>query len=141
MLFRSWVRKTHSGLARGSHERLVHRGLRRSRRFDPSTSKIIAHDPAQDEPRCSYRALHRAADFRLSNARVIAHRNFHYAKSRDGPFHDHFHRPAVGSLFKGEGEQHICAAGAKRTEVTDLDAVQKPDQAGGEAIAERLVLR
>ena len=40
-----------------------------------------------------------------------------------------------------EGAQHICAAGAKRTEVTDLHAVQKPDQAGGEAIAEGLVPR
>src|SRR5260370_28537170 len=130
------MRKTHRGLARGFHERLVHRDLRRSRRSRTSTSKIIAHDSTQDEPRCPYRALHRAANFGLSNARVVAHRDFHDTKSRDVPFHDHFHRPAVGSLFKGEGAQHICAPGAKWTEVTDLHAVQKPDQAGSEAIAE-----
>src|SRR5689334_15274464 len=104
-------------------------------------SKIIAHDPAQDEPRCSYGAFYRTANFGLSNARVVAHRDFHDAKSSDCPFQDHFHRPAVGSLFKGEGVQHICAAGAKRTEITNLHAIQKPDQARGEAIAERLMPR
>src|SRR5258708_35225905 len=121
------MRKTHSGLARGFHERLVHRDLRPSRRSRPSTSKIIAHDAAQDEPRCSYRAFHRTANFGLSDARVVAHRDFHDARSRDSPLYDHFHGPAVGSLFKGESAKHICAAGAKRTEVTDLYAVQKPD--------------
>src|SRR5207302_9761224 len=49
--------------------------------------------------------------------------------------------PAVGSLFQGQVVQHICAGRAKRTEVTDLHAVQKSDQPGGEAIAERLVPR
>src|SRR5260370_24741717 len=101
----------------------------------------MAHDTAQGAPRGPSRALQRTDNLGFSKAGLVAARVFHEAKSRHGSFRDHFHRPAVGSLFKGEGAQHIRAAGAKRTEVTDLYAVQKPDQAGGEVIAEGLVPR
>src|SRR6516162_3228856 len=120
-------RRTHSGLARGFHARSVYRELRCSRHSRPSMSKIIAHDPAKDEPCRSQRPLERAADLGLSNAWVIAHGDFDDAKSRESALQDHFHCPAIGSFFKGQGMQHIRAAGAKRTEVTDLHAVQKPD--------------
>src|SRR5262245_4922573 len=125
------MRNKQSGLARGFHVRTVQHDLGRPARSRQATSKIIPHDPAQDEPRCSYSALHGAADFGPSDSRVVAYRDFHDAKSRDGPFQDHFHRPAVGSLFERKSTKHIGPAGAKRSEVADLDAIQESDQTGG----------
>src|SRR5262249_52380392 len=104
-----------------------------------STPKIIPRDPAQDEPRRSYRSLHRSAYFGPSDARMVAHRDFHDANSRDGAFQDHFHRPAVCSLFEPKSTKHFCAPGPKRPEVANLHAIQKSDQAGGESVSERLV--
>src|SRR5215467_171066 len=119
----------------------VWRGLRRWRRARPSTPKIITHDTAEDEPRCANRALQRPANFGFPDAWVVAHRDFHDAKARDGAFQNHFDGPAVCSFFQREGLQHFCAGSAERAKVANAYAIQDPDQPSGEAIAERLVPR
>src|SRR5215472_2523817 len=102
----------------------------------PSALKIIAHDPAENEPRCSHGALQRTADFRFPDARMIAHRNFNDAESGEDTFHDHFHRPSVGGLFERECAKRTCASGPKRPEVRDLQTVEKMDQARRHPISE-----
>src|SRR5256886_7453437 len=118
----------------GEARMVVWLGLTRSRRSRPSMSKIVAHDPAKDKPCGSYRPLRRTADFGLSNSRVIAHRDFDDAKSREGTLQDHFHRPAVGGLFERKRTKHIGASGAKGTEDADLQTVQTQDQTGREPV-------
>src|SRR5262249_445703 len=54
-------------------------------------------------------------------------------------FQNHFHRPAIGSLFQGKRAQHISASSAKRPEITHLNVIQKPNETGSESIAESLV--
>src|SRR5579872_2543623 len=68
----------------------------------PSPSETIAHDQAENEPTGSGRAFQRAADFRLSDTRIIAHRDFNHAVSIQRAFQDHLNRPAIGSLFERE---------------------------------------
>src|SRR6266571_3907157 len=68
----------------------------------PSTSEIIAHYQAEDEPSGADRALQRTADLRFSDTRVVAHRDFNHAESSEGAFEDHLNRPAIGGLFEGE---------------------------------------
>src|SRR5579864_897519 len=107
----------------------------------PSPPEIIAHDQAENAPGGSDSALQCAADLRFSDARVVAHRDFNHAESSQGAFDDHLRRPAVGGLFQGERAQYICAAGAKRAEISELHAIQEPDEAGGETISKRLMPR
>src|SRR5215831_13871534 len=102
----------------------------------PSTMKVVAHNPAKDEPCRSHRALHRTADLRFPDARVIAHRDLDDATSRARALQEHLHRPPVGGLLEREGMQHVGAPGAKRAEVADLQTVEKPDQTGCEAVTE-----
>jgi len=47
--------------------------------------------------------------------------------------------PTAVSGLSGRGAAALRATGAKRAEVADLHAVQKFDQAGGEAIADRMI--
>ena len=82
--------------------------------------EIIAHYQAENEPGGAERALQRAADLRFSDTRVVAHRDFNHAESTESSFEDHLNRPAVGGLFEGERAEYICAACAKRAEITDL---------------------
>src|ERR1700733_7856527 len=102
-------------------------------------AKIISRDQAEDEPRGADRALERAADLRFSDTRIIAHRDFNHGESSQGAFEDTLNRPAIGGLFEGERAQHIGAASAKRTEITDFQSIERPDQSGGETIAEHLM--
>src|ERR1700687_567897 len=67
-----------------------------------STPEIIAHDQAVNEPSSPDRALQRTADLRLSDTRVVAHRDFNNAVSAQGAFEDHLNRPAIGGLFECE---------------------------------------
>src|SRR5260370_35193370 len=101
---------------------MVVSGLTPSRRSRPSTSKIVVHDPAKDKPCCSHRPLRRTADFGLSNSRVIAHRDFDDAKSREGTLQDHFHRPAVGGLFERKSTKHTGAPAANGARTANLHA-------------------
>ncbi len=94
--------------------------LRCTRHSRSSTPEIIAHYQAENEPTGADRALQRAADLRFSDTRVVAHRNFNHAVSSQSAFEDHLNRPAIGRLFEGERAQHICAASAKRAEITDV---------------------
>src|SRR5207245_8939970 len=91
----------------GEARMVVWLGLTRSRRSRPSMSKIVAHDPAKAKPCGSSRPLRRSADFGLSNSRVIAHRDFDDAKSREGARPDHVHRPDLGVLFERKRTPHI----------------------------------
>src|ERR1700690_289424 len=103
--------------------------------------EIIAHDQAENEPGGAERALQRTADLRFSDARVVAHRDFNHAESGEGSFEDHLNRPAIGGLFEGERAKHISAASAKGAEITYLQTIQNPDQAGGETITKHLMPR
>src|SRR5579859_2463098 len=76
--------------------------LRRPRCSGRSTSEIITHDKAENEPSGAYRALQRTADLRFSDTRVIAHRDFNHAEARQGAFQDHLNGPAICGLFEGE---------------------------------------
>src|SRR5882724_6844454 len=67
-----------------------------------SVSEIIAHYQAENEPGGAERALQRTADLRLSDTRVVAHRDFNHSESGQGAFEDHLHRPAIGGRFEGE---------------------------------------
>src|SRR5262249_29845594 len=120
-----WKGKMLAALVGGLHKSKdrMYQALRRPRCSGPSTLKIIAHDPAQDEPCCAYRAFHRAADFGFSNAWIVTHRDFNNTKSCDGALHDHFDGPAIGGLFERQCVKHISASGAERTEIADLYAV------------------
>src|SRR5437868_11464081 len=103
--------------------------------------EIIAHYQAENEPSGADRALQRTADLRFSDTRVVAHRDFNHAESSQGAFEDHLNRPAIGGLFEGEREQYVCAASAKRAEITDFQSIEKPDQARGETIPKHLMPR
>src|SRR6266567_7096918 len=106
-----------------------------------SMPEIIAHDQAENEPSGPERALQRTADLRFSDTRIVAHRDFNHAESSQGAFEDHLNRPAIGDLFERERAQHICAASAKRAEISNLQAMQEPNQAGGETIPKYLMPR
>ena len=64
--------------------------------------EIIAHYQAENEPGGADRALQRSADLRLSDTRVVTHRDFNNAESGQGAFQDHLNRPAIGGLFECE---------------------------------------
>src|SRR5215471_8233464 len=88
-----------------------------------SALKIIAHDPAQDEPCCPRGALQRTADFRSSDTRIVTHRDFNDTEPSERGFQDHLHRPTVCGFFQRERAKHMCAPGAKRAKISDLHAV------------------
>src|SRR5690349_15171216 len=96
---------------------------------DSSTPEIIPHDQAKNEPTGTDRPLQRTADFRFSDTRVVAHRNFNHAVSGQDAFEDHLNRPAIGGLFECERTQYISPPSAKRAEVADFQFKQNPDQA------------
>src|SRR6516164_2175184 len=97
-------------------------------RWPPSScslvAEIISYDQAEYEPSGSDRALQCAADLRFSDARVVADGDFNNAESRQGAFQDHFNGPAVGCFFERKRSKLICARGAKRAEICNLQAVQ-----------------
>ena len=97
-----------------------HADLHRSWRRGSSMPEIIAHDQAENEPTGADRALQRTADFRFSDTRIVANRNFNHAESSERAFEDHLDRPAIGSLFQGERAQYLGAASAKRAEITNV---------------------
>src|SRR5215831_7666610 len=95
-----------------------------------STTKIIAHDAAQNEPRSSQRALDRTADFRFPDARMIAHGNLNDAESGQGALQIHLDRPSVGRLLERKSGKHIGTRGAEWPQITDLHTIQDSDQSG-----------
>src|SRR3954463_1537153 len=66
---------------------------------DFSAPEIIAHNQAENAPTSTERTLQRAADFRFSDTRVVAHRDFDDAKSSQSAFEDHLNCPAIGGLL------------------------------------------
>src|SRR5215813_4939314 len=127
-------------LAEGFHRmhRSDHAGARGPR---AATPKIIAHDPAQDEPPCAQCALYCSADLRCSNPWVVADGNFENAISRDRPLQNQFDRPAIGGFLEAENAHHVSARGSKRAKVSDLHAIEKPDQPRREPISKSLMPR
>src|SRR5947209_20350200 len=111
-------------LAEDSIERRI-RYSRAPRRCRPSTMKIVSCDQTENEPCGSKRAFHRAADFRFSNARVIADGHLDDPKSLQSAFQDHLNRPAIGGLFQCEFTQTIDARGAERAKAGDFDTIEK----------------
>src|SRR6185437_14451793 len=109
--------------------------------FGSSAAEIVACYQAQNEPAGAECALQRSADLRFSDARVVAHRDFNYRISAESAFEDHFNRPAISGLFKGERTEHIGAGGAKRAQITDFQSIYKINQPSSEAIAKHLVPR
>src|SRR5215472_9247853 len=79
-----------------------------------SALKIIAHDPAQNEPCRPRRALQRTADFRFSDTRIVTHRDFNDTVSSQGGFQDHLHCPTVCGFLQRESAKYMCAPGPKR---------------------------
>ena len=124
-------------VAGGFHKRSGRRDSRRPRRSRSSMPKIIAHDPTEDEPRRSNRAPHRTADLRFSDARIVAHRHFNDAESPERTFQDYFHRPAVRVSSRSSARSTSARPARNGPRSLILHAVQKPDQASREAIAER----
>lgn len=115
------------------------RPLRWRRHFTPSSSKIISHDKCDDEPPGANGSFQSAADFRFSNAWIVADGHFHDAESRKDTFQDNLNCPAVGHLFQSESAEDVCAGGPERAEVGDSDPIQKTDQTSGEVVAKRLM--
>src|SRR6185437_5171034 len=71
--------------------------------------------------------------------RVVAHRDLNHAEPSQGAFEYHLNRPAISRFFQRESAQYIRATGPKRTEITDFQSIQKPDQASGETIPKYLM--
>src|SRR5579859_6241589 len=101
--------------------------------------KIIARYQGEDKPPRSDRAPQRTADLRFPNSGIITHWHFNDAESRERTFENYFNRPAVRVLLELKPAKHICSPGAEGPEITDPQTVKKPNQAGREAISQRLM--
>src|ERR1700751_5919190 len=128
-----------AGLTGGFHRKFPTQASRRPRPTGPSPSKIINHYAADNEPRRSQCPLHRTANLRLPNARIITDRHLDNPESLNGPLQDHFNCPAAGGFLKCELMQDIGTRRAERAEVTDPHTIQKPDQAGREPVTQHSV--
>src|SRR5277367_5039936 len=101
--------------------------LRRLRRDRTSPPEIVTRDQREYVPACADRAPDRPADFRGSDARMIAHRNFYNAETSFGAFQNYLHSPAVRRLLQLQRIKHVDARRPEWTEISDLHAIKDSD--------------
>jgi len=119
----------------GCHSLLSPTSSRRFRQASSASAEIEERNPAEDEPPRPQSSFDRAADFRSPDAWMIAYRDFRDAETAYGRFQDQLHGPPIGCLLELDRPEHLCAGGAERPKVGDLEPVKTVDQFCGEPVA------